>query len=108
VFLAFMVAMPFVLGAVIQVYRQVRDWPAIQRRSRVVAADPGHLRCFAGAANAVRELVKERRSTAGNELPGCPPVLPDFKLVILGLISDCRQVMVACEPPLTETGSSIC
>jgi ABC-type multidrug transport system ATPase subunit len=96
VFLAFMVAMPFVLGAVIQVIPaskglagHLNDGAESLLLILVICA------CFAGAANAVRELVKERpiysRERAAGLSSGAYLI---SKLVILGLISGLQAMVL--------------
>ncbi len=98
VYLAFLAAMPFVLGAVIRVIPAPLGLGGINNQGAsslllilVISA------CFAGAANAVRELVKERpiysRERAAGLSAGAYLV---SKLVILGLISGLQaMIMVA-------------
>jgi ABC transport system ATP-binding/permease protein len=98
VFLAFLAAMPIVLGVVIRVLPAPLGLVGPDNQGAeslllilVISA------CFAGAANAVRELVKERpiysRERAAGLSSGAYIV---SKLVILGLISGVQaMVMVA-------------
>ena len=98
VFLAFLAAMPIVLGAVIRVIPAPLGLAGTNNQGAeslllilVICA------CFAGAANAARELVKERpiysRERAAGLSSGAYLV---SKLVILGLISAVQaMVMVA-------------
>jgi ABC transport system ATP-binding/permease protein len=98
VFLAFLAAMPIVLGAVIRVIPAPLGLAGHNNAGAqslllilIISA------CFAGAANAVRELVKERpiysRERAAGLSAGAYLV---SKLVILGLISGLQaMVMVA-------------
>jgi ABC transport system ATP-binding/permease protein len=98
VFLAFLAAMPVVLGAVIRVIPAPLGLAGHNNNGAqslllilIISA------CFAGAANAVRELVKERpiysRERAAGLSAGAYLV---SKLVILGLISGLQaMVMVA-------------
>jgi ABC-type multidrug transport system ATPase subunit len=96
VFLAFLAAMPIVLGAVIRVLPASQGLKGPNNQGAeslllilVISA------CFAGAANAVRELVKERpiysRERAAGLSAGAYLV---SKLVILGLISGLQAVVM--------------
>ena len=96
VYLAFMVAMPIVLGAVIQVIPAPLGLAGPNNQGAeslllilVICA------CFAGAANAVRELVKERpiysRERAAGLSAGAYLI---SKLVILGLISGLQAMVL--------------
>jgi len=96
VYLAFMLAMPVVLGAVIQVIPAPKGLAGPNNQGvesllliLVICA------CFAGAANAVRELVKERpiysRERAAGLSSGAYLI---SKLVILGLISGLQAMVL--------------
>jgi len=96
VYLAFMAAMPIVLGAVIQVIPAPLGLSGPNNQGvesllliLVICA------CFAGAANAVRELVKERpiysRERAAGLSSGAYLI---SKLVILGMISGLQAVVL--------------
>jgi ABC-type multidrug transport system ATPase subunit len=111
VFLAFMAAMPLILGVLIRVV------PAPLGLTGTSNADAESVllvlvisACFAGAANSVRELVKERpiysRERAAGLSAGAYLV---SKLVILGLISGLQAAVVVfiglVGRPLPPTGS---
>ncbi len=96
VFLGFLAAMPFVLGAVIRVIPAPLGLGGINNQGAsslllilVISA------CFAGSANAVRELVKERpiysRERAAGLSAGAYLI---SKLVILGLISGLQAMLM--------------
>ena len=76
VYLGVLVGLPIVLGRCsIRVIPSPRwGWPGLDNAGRdVAAAGPGGRRVLAGAANAVRELVKERAIYSGNGPSGCRP-----------------------------------
>jgi ABC-type multidrug transport system ATPase subunit/pSer/pThr/pTyr-binding forkhead associated (FHA) protein len=96
VFLAFLAAMPVVLGAVIRVIPAPlglagHDNSGAQSLLLILVISA----CFAGAANAVRELVKERpiysRERAAGLSAGAYLI---SKLVILGLISGLQAMVM--------------
>src|SRR6266496_131594 len=96
VFLAFMIALPIVLGVVIQVIPaplglKGPNNQGVESLLLILVICP----CFAGAANAVRELVKERpiysRERAAGLASGAYLI---SKLVILGLISGLQAMVL--------------